>query len=193
MVTFLVAEESEARGGSAPAGSSGVWCTQWAQTSWLLSGSGGIPSLPAPPPSFPSFVGGPCYLEQLLGAGISLQVTDKGTPRLCFSGQSWFPDHSRESCGSMWRHQIQGLMGMGCPAALRALCAHQWDTDYANSYKKEYVCVYVCMHMHASTHTHTHKFHSLPVKWKLGLDAVLVSSPLHFRPVHVPANRQGIV
>ena len=73
--------------------------------------------------------------------------------RDCFSGQSWSPDHSWKSCGSMWRHQIQGLMGVGCPAVLRALCAHQWDTDYVNSYKNEYVCVCACTCVH--THTHT--------------------------------------
>ena len=49
----------------------------------------------------------------------------------------------------------------------------------------------VCVHMRA--HTHTHKFHSLPVKWEPGLGAVLVFSPLHFRPAHIPTNRQGIV
>lgn len=38
------------------------------------------------------------------------------------------------------------------------------------------MCVCVCAH--ACEHTHTHKFHSLPVKWKLGLGAVLLSSIL---------------
>lgn len=99
--------------------------------------------------------------------------------RDCFSGQDWSPDHSWKSCGSMWRHQTQGLMKCGVRRRSE-LCAHRWDTDYVNSYKNEYVCVCAC------------KFHGLPVKWKPGLGAVLVFS-LHFRPAYIPTNRQGIV
>lgn len=81
-------------------------------------------------------------------------------------------------------------MGVGCPAALRALCAHRWDTDYANSYKNEYVCVCVCACTCVRAHTHT----QVP-QFACEVEAGPRCCPslLHFRPVHVPANRQGIV